>query len=200
MTQVDASDVGDLFAAGRLGGPQRLNEPAHFGVVDRVDPALHQVVERADQDRHDREVAPSSQDVLEKHDLELDRVLGPMRQLVLEQVATRQRGDPIDVRRDRSERHPAASRNPCRSAQTGAGNTGGPRPEPRRCRRANAPPAPCTTRYRPGRRAGSRYAGSRCRETRSAAWAAPVLRRQAGTVCVHEELFELRPSARTVAA
>ena len=51
----------------------------HVRVVDRVDPLLHQVVERADQDRHDREIATAAQQVLEEDDLELDRMLGPVR-------------------------------------------------------------------------------------------------------------------------
>ena len=76
-------------------------------VLDRVGPLLHQVVERADQDRHDRKRPPAPEQVLEEDGLELDRVLGPVAQLVLEQVGAGLRGDPIDVGavgRDQPER------------------------------------------------------------------------------------------------
>ncbi len=67
------------------------------GSDDRVDPTLHQVVKRPDQNRHNRKVAPTAQQILQEDDLKLDGMFGPMRQLVLEKVAARQRGDPIDI-------------------------------------------------------------------------------------------------------
>ena len=127
VAQVDPPDVGHLPAARRLGHAQRVDEPAHLRILDRVGPPLHQVVERADQDRHDRERPTAPEQVLEEDDLELDRMLGPVAQLVVEQLGAGVRGDPVDVGRGRSALVPrAGSRSPYGSGRTRlvSGSTG----------------------------------------------------------------------------
>ena len=151
MAQVDPADVGHLLAAGRLRRLQGLDEPPHLGILDRVDPALQEVVERADQDRHDRERPLLAQHILKEDHLELDRMLGPVHQLVVEQLCTGGRGDSLDVVPIGAARRPAGSRSPCRSARTDGGSTDARPPGSRRCRRRTARPAPCTTRCRRAR-------------------------------------------------
>ena len=90
VAEVDPADISDPLAARRFGDAKRLHEPAYVGISDRVDPLFHQIVKRPDQDRHDRELTPASQNVLEEDDLKLDRMLRSVRELVVEEIAAGQ--------------------------------------------------------------------------------------------------------------
>ena len=67
------------------------------GIIDRVDPALHQVVKRPDQNRHDRKLPALAQQVLQENNLKFDRMLGAMRQLIVEIITAAECRDPVDV-------------------------------------------------------------------------------------------------------
>src|SRR5262249_39752747 len=69
VAKVDPPDIGHALAAGRLGLVQGVDKLADVGVLDRVDPLFHQVVEGADEDRHDCERGPAAEQVLQEHDL-----------------------------------------------------------------------------------------------------------------------------------
>ncbi len=55
------------------------------------------IVERPDQDRHDRERPLLAKHILKPYHLELDRMFRPVHQFVVEQLRTGGRGDPFHV-------------------------------------------------------------------------------------------------------
>src|SRR5262249_1628932 len=97
VTQVDPSDVSHSLATARLDPSEGVNEAAHLGIVDWFGSLLHQILERSDQDRHNRERPAPSEQILEENDLELDRMLCPVAQLILKQIRAGLLGDAIDV-------------------------------------------------------------------------------------------------------
>ena len=87
VTEIDAADEDDVLAAGPFHRFQCLDERADLGVIDGVDPTLHTIMKRSDQNRHDQELAIASQYMLEKDGLELDGMLTAVNQLVVEELS-----------------------------------------------------------------------------------------------------------------
>src|ERR1700733_10750701 len=107
MTEVNPTDVGDPLPERRLGPPHRADKSGDGRVADRVNSPLQQVVERAGEDRHDREVPICSEEVLQENNLELNRMLAAMSQFVLEQRRANALGQEVDkilIRPDQAQR------------------------------------------------------------------------------------------------
>ena len=86
VREIAADDVTDRFAACGLGGAQRRDHSREVGCLGRIRLLPHAVAERPREQRHDLELPPVREEVLQQHDFEFDGVLGNVRERVVEQA------------------------------------------------------------------------------------------------------------------